>query len=315
MSSALISEPGLNVERPQPVDVPPRFASPVDVERHGPYRIHQTPGDPRPLYRFSTALQPAAGRYHLYSGWFCPWAHRSTLAVALAGIEQAVSVSYVGGGRDARGWGFRPASGPDPVNGFRYLREAYEVSEPGFDGHVSVPTVWDRALGRVASNDYATLDIELATRFREWSTTGVELYPDDLTGEIDALEAQLGPALNRGVLAAAGSGAQADRARAVLARTLRDLDSVLAESRYLLGDRLTLADTRVWVTLVRYDLGANASGQVGPRLSQLPSLWAYARELFHQEAFHATTDLTSFVTPGARVSGWEAPPAWRPWVS
>jgi len=284
----------------------PQYASAADTERFGRYRIPDDPADPRPHYRFAGRLHAPGssrpdtrfvaepGRFHLYSGWFCPWAQRSTLVIALAGLADVVSVSYVDGVRDARGWAFREPNGPDPVNRFTLLREAYEATEPGFDGHVSVPTLWDRQIHRVASNDYATLDADLATEFQDWSTTGVELYPADLRGEIDELERWLRPAVNQGVGIAAGDGDEAAAARAGVQAAFDQLERTFAESRYLLGDRLTLADVRLFVTLVRYDRQANASGRVGPPLSELPNLWDYARELFQQKAFRDTTRFDSF---------------------
>lgn len=115
------------------------FASPVDVRRYGEYRIVRDPDAPRPLYRFdgrirsdgSTPFAPEVGRYHLYSGWFCPWAQRVVITRCLAGLEQVITLSYVDDRRDARGWAFRSTRGPDPVNGFALLRQAYDATEPG----------------------------------------------------------------------------------------------------------------------------------------------------------------------------------------
>jgi putative glutathione S-transferase len=283
-----------------------RYASPVDIAEHGEYRITQRPDDSRPLYRFAGRIAdggpfPAEpDRYHLYSGWFCPWAHRSTLAIALAGLADVVSVSYVDDRRDARGWAFREANGPDPVNGFTLLRDAYEATEPGFDGHVSVPTLWDRRTERVASNDYATLDADLASRFLAWSSTGLELYPAGLREAVDDLEARLRPAVNYGAHAAAGDG----EAHQTLLATLTELDGTLLGSHYLLGDRLTLADVRLWVTLVRYDAGPNAGGALGPALDGYPGLWRYARELYALPAFRDTTRFASFTRPGTSLPDW-----------
>jgi len=299
----------------------PQYASPVDRERYGEYRITQDPADPRPRYRFTGRLiAPASarpdtrfvaepGRFHLYSGWFCPWAQRSTLVVALAGLEDVVSVSYVDGKRDARGWAFRESTGPDPVNGFTLLREAYEATEPGFDGHVSVPTLWDRQIHRVATNDYGTLDADLATAFGEWSRTGVELYPEDLREEIDTLERWLRPTVNRGVSRAKGDGAEAHAARHRIQVAFAQLEQTFAQSRYLLGDRLTLADVRLFVTLVRYDRQANAAGRIGPPLPHFPNLWAYARDLFQQKAFRETTRFDSFTagTSANEFPNWDEP--------
>ena len=294
-------------------DVPPgdAFASAVDTERFGEYRIIQQPDDPRPLYRFegrisndgSTPYAAEAGRYHIYSGWFCPWAQRVTIVHALAGLEDVISVSYVDGARDGRGWAFRSTYGPDPVNGFTLLREAYDATEPGFDGHVSVPTLWDRVTGRVVSNQFRTIGIDLATQFGSLATPVIDTYPADLADEIEQLDAWIGPNVNKGVHAAAGHGPAAAPARALLLDTFRELDVRLGTSRFLLGDRLTEADIRLFVTLVRYDHGANADRTINAGLSAYPNLWAYARDLYAVPAFRDTTDFTTF----SALSAWDLP--------
>src|ERR1700728_3704402 len=167
------------------------YASDVDVEKYGEYRINR---DDRPLYRFanritsdgSSGFPAEPGRYHVYAGWFCPWSQRVTIEIELNGLRDAISVSYVDGERDGRGWAFRERNGPDSVNGFTLLREAYEVTEPGFDGHISVPTLWDRVTGRVVSNDFVGIGIDVATQFRQWSN-GVDTYPKALQNEIETL--------------------------------------------------------------------------------------------------------------------------------
>ena len=302
----------------------PRYASAPDVDRYGEYRISRVPDDPRPLYRFTGRITAAAadfdeaagrfvaepGRFHLYSGWFCPWAQRSTLVIALAGLQDAVSVSYVDGVRDARGWAFRQANGPDPVNGFTLLREAYDATEPNFDGHVSVPALWDRRLHRVVSNDYATLDADLAAQFLAWSSTGVQLYPVDLRGEIDELERWLLPTVNQGVRRAIGVGDDAENARAGVRAAFETLDRLLADSRYLLGTRLTLADVRLFVTLARYDLQPKVVERIGLRLRDLPNLWAYARDLYQRAGFRSTTRFSSVIPanlPGIEIPDWDEP--------
>jgi glutathionyl-hydroquinone reductase len=284
---------------------PARYASPADTDRYGEYRIRLDPADRRPLHRFAGrvvapgddgAAAPGRvvaepGRFHLYAARFSPWSHRSLLVVSLAGLEDVVSVSYVHPERDARGWAFREPTGEDPVNGFTLLREAYEATEPGFDGHVSVPALWDRATDRVVSNTPGTLDVDLATAFSEWSTTGVELYPPDLRGEIDQLDWWIGPVVNHGAQHANDvgvGGGETSRGDTEIARAaqralhsaLGTLNALLAESRYLLGGRLTLADIRLWVTLVRF----------GPALREYDALWQYTRDLLDRDAFRSTTE-------------------------
>lgn len=288
----------------------PAYASPADTTAHGAYSFNRAEG--LPVYRFDGRLgsseHPAeAGRYHLYAGWFCPWAQRSTLTVELAGIGDAVSVSYVHGERDGRGWAFREPTGPDPVNGFELLRQAYDATQPGFDGHVSVPTLWDRRTGQVVTNTYGHLDIDLATKLAPYAVDGIELYPADLADAIDELDAWIGPAVNHGVAAAGGSGADADEARDRFNRALGELDVRLSDRTYLLGDRLTLADVRLWVTLARFDASNNATGTIGPRLDSYPQLWDWARHLYQQPAFTRTTDFGAFSVPGAPQLDWSAP--------
>jgi putative glutathione S-transferase len=274
---------------------PARYASPADPARYGEYRTRLDPADRRPLHRFTGRVvardDPAAGRagtvvaepgrFHLYAARFSPWSHRSTLVISIAGLSDVVSVSYVHPERDGRGWAFREPTGPDPVNGFTLLRQAYEATEPGFDGHVSVPALWDRRTDRVVSNAYRTLDADLATAFAEWSTTGVDLYPADLRGEIDELDWWVGPVVNHGARQTSGDTEIARAARTALHNALGTLDALLAESAYLLGNRLTLADVRLWVTLVR----------LGPALHEYPALSGWTRGLLERDEFRTTTDL------------------------
>ena len=286
------------------------YASPVDVDRHGTYRITQAPDDPRPLYRFTGRLTadgsgpfPAVpGRYHLYAGWFCPWAQRVVLEIAVNGLQDLIGVSYVDDARDGRGWAFRETHGPDPVNGFTLLRDAYEATEPGFDGHVSVPTLWDTQTNRIVSNDYRTLGLDVATAFAGFRHPGVDTYPVGHRAEIEELDAWVGPAVNQGVGRAGGDGPAAEQARADLHAAFRRLDERLVDGGFLVGHGLTEADIRLWVTLARYDVQGNASGRLGPPLSAYPNLARYAAYLAELPAFRATTRWSSFSAPGTRPS-------------
>jgi putative glutathione S-transferase len=287
-----------------------RLASPVDTETYGEYSIRRDPDDPRPLLRFTDriteqgAFTARPSRYHVYGGWFCPWSQRVAITRELAGLHDIVTMSYVDGRRDGRGWAFRESHGPDPVNGFTLLRQAYEATEEGFDGHVSVPTLWDRFSCRVVSNDCHGIGIDLATRFRHLAEPVVDTYPVALRDEIEELDRRLGPTVNHGAGAAGGGD---EDARKALLDAFEWLDARLTGSRYLLGDALTEADIRLWVTLVRYDAGPNAHRSINPGLHVYPHLWAYARDLYTVPAFRNTTDFASFTRPGAAPSDWTAP--------
>jgi glutathionyl-hydroquinone reductase len=285
-----------------------RFASPTDTATYGEYRLVRDPDEPRPLYRFrdritadgSSGFTPDAGRYHLYAGWFCPWSHRVTLEIALRGLDDVISVSYVDGTRDGRGWAFREENGPDPVNGFALLRDAYEATEPGFDGHISVPTLWDRQEGRIVSNDFRALGIDVATAFDALASGDPTYAPGDVD-RIEELDSWIGPTVNQGVLTAALGDTDA---RAALLDSFGRLDSLLERRRFLLGDRVTEADVRLWVTLVRYDVGANARRSINSGLPEFTNLWAYARDLYSLPAFRRTTRFGSFTGDGARRLDW-----------
>ena len=114
--------------------------------------------------------------------------------------------------RDGRGWAFREGAGhgPDPVNGFTLLRDAYLATDPAFDGHISVPALWDRVTGRLVSNHYATMTVDLETCFTEWADPSVELYPERHRAEIDAINDETVRDLAGGTYAALGASSQAD---------------------------------------------------------------------------------------------------------
>ena len=224
------------------------------------------------------------GRFQLFAGGFSPWSHRCALVVALAGLTDVVRVSDV-----------------ETEDGRRRLRRAHRESSLDASEFPSVPALWDGETRMVVSNDHATIEVDLATELRDWSTTGLELYPVDLRDEIDVLDRWIGPAVNQGVYQAIGGGAQARRGRTVLHDAFARLDRRLAGSRYLLGDRLTLADVRLWVTLVRYDAPVSGVRRIGDRLSPYSSLWAYAQNLYQQEPFQRTTRPETFSSGRARV--------------
>jgi glutathionyl-hydroquinone reductase len=285
-------------------------ASPVDFETFGDYgdfrpkaeRAHQTGEFVRPAYPFqgritadgSSGYPAEPGRYHLYISWACPWAHRSAIVRALLGLEDVISLSAVDPVRDGRGWAFREGEGHslDPVNGFALLREAYQATEPGYDGHISVPVLWDRRTGRIVSNNFPDITIDLGTQFGAWSNGAYDLYPTALRPEIDALNERVYATVNNGVYRAGFATTQDAYHTAVTAifATLDELEDRLAGRRYLLGGAVTEADVRLWVTLARFDAVYYSHFKCNlRRLTDYPNLWAYARDLYSLPAFRHTT--------------------------
>lgn len=290
----------------------PAFASPVDYDLHGRYdsaarlaKARARAGDDAAgiasLNAFKDRIDDkrpaAAGRYHLYLAKGCPFCHRVSIAVALLGLEDAVTISYVDDARDARGWAFRETHGADPVNGFTLLVQAYQATDPEFEGHISVPVLWDRDAHRIISTESGDILIDLATRFTGHADPALDLYPPTLRDDIDALNAEFHHNVNFGVYLVGLAQTQADYDAAIarLFGTLDRLDGQLARSRYLFGDAITLSDIRLWVTLARFDVGYYPIFRANlKRLTEYPNLWRYARELYRLPAFGGTTDFAQY---------------------
>jgi putative glutathione S-transferase len=291
----------------------PAYASAVDhaaYGHYGPGRLHLSPGWNRPIHPFqgritadgSSGFPAEPGRYHLYLSWVCPYAHRAAIVRRLKGLEDVVSASYVDDERDGRGWAFRERRGPDPVNGFTLLEQAYDATEKGYAGHISVPVLWDRRSGAIVSNNFPDITIDLATQFERWAGGSADLYPEALRPQIDELNAWIYRDVNTGVSRVAHAGTEHDRERErhTVVAALERLDERLAERRFLTGDTLTEADVRLWVTLARFDAEYNRGHLISEReLADFEHLWPYARDLYQRPAFRETTEGLS--------AGWDAP--------
>ena len=283
-------------------------AGPVDFGTYGDYGARRRPPPAegefvRPAYPFqgritadgSSGFRAEAGRYHLYISLACPWAQRTAIVRRLLGLDEVISLSVVDPIRDGRGWAFREGDGHglDPVNGFAFLREAYQATEPGFDGHISVPVLWDKQAGRIVSNNFPDITIDLDTQFGQWADPAADLYPAGLRAEIDEVNALVYERVNNGVYRCGFAQSQQayHEAVTVLFGALDWLEARLAGSRFLVGDTLTEADVRLWVTLARFDSVYYSHFKCAiRRLTDYPSLWGYARDLYARPAFRATTN-------------------------
>jgi glutathionyl-hydroquinone reductase len=291
--------------------VAPQFASPVDYEAYGVYGPKAIGGADRtfvrPRYPFQgrvsadgrTGFRAEPGRYHLYIALGCPWAHRAAIVRRLKKLTDVVSLSLVDDVRDGRGWAFRAARGPDPVNGFTLLRQAYEAAEPGYPGHISVPVLWDRQTSRIVSNNFPDITIDLETQFEEWADRATDLYPVPLRPQIDELNALVYETVNNAVYRIGNTSYQEeyDELTGRLFATFDELERRLADRRFLFGDAITEADIRLWVTLARFDAAYHGLFKVNlRRLTDYPNLWGYARDMYQRPAFRETTDFGAIKT-------------------
>ena len=198
----------------------------------------------------STEFAPEAGRYHLYVGRACPWAHRTLIGRRLMGLEDAISVSFLDPIRDRRGWAFTGGQYVDQVNGFAFLRDAYEATDPDYEARVSVPVMWDRERSVIVNNESADILRMFSTVFAPLAKHPIVLYPKPIRDEIDELNEIVYACVNDAVYKAGFAKRQAIYEREVLNlfQTLDRLDLRLADRRFLVrflagGDRWRLFTT------------------------------------------------------------------------
>ena len=227
-----------------------------------------------------------SGRYHLYVSYACPWAHRTLLVRTLKGLEDAISVDVVDPYRDEGGWQFTPEREGctlDTVNDNDYLRELYQAADPDVTCRVTVPVLWDKQEETIVNNESREIIRMLDTEMDGVATRDVDLYPEGYQDEVDRIIDEIYEPINNGVYRAGFAKTQTayDRAISELFDALDHWDDVLADQRYLAGDRLTEADICLFTTLVRFDQVYHTHFMCNKRLiSQYDNLWPYLRDLY-----------------------------------
>ncbi len=235
------------------------------------------------------------GRYRLIIARACPWANRAAIVRRLLGLEPVLSMGIAGPLHDERSWRFHlDPDHRDPVLGIEYLGEAYRAADPDFDAGITVPAVVEIVSGKVATNGFQQLTLDFSTQWTAHHRPGApELYPEPLRAEIDEINAAVYTDVNNGVYRCGFASTQRayEQAYAALFGRLDGLSARLANRRYLVGDTITEADVRLWVTLVRFDAAYHGHFKCNrAKLTELPVLWAYARDLFQTPGFGDTID-------------------------
>jgi putative glutathione S-transferase len=246
----------------------------------------------------SSGFKAEPGRYHLYVSYACPWAHRTLIVRALEGLEDQISVSVVNPLMLEQGWSFRPWDGvvPDPILGAEFMHQVYTAARSDFTGRVTVPVLWDREEGTIVNNESSEIIRMLDSEF---GGSGPDLYPVELRGEIDDINAFVYSRINNGVYKAGFATTQAAYEEAVtsLFDALDTLEERLGHQRYLVGDRITEADWRLFTTLLRFDPVYVGHFKCNiRRLVDYPSLWAFTRELYQVPGIRETVRLDHIKT-------------------
>ena len=234
-----------------------------------------------------------AGRYHLYVARACPWAHRTMIARGLMGLEDAIGISFVDPIRDERGWAFTGGEYVDAVNRFGYLSEAYLATDPGYAARVTVPVLWDKQTGVIVSNESADILRMQHTVFAPLAEHPVELLPERLRDDIEALNDRIYDNVNNGVYKAGFSTNQKvyEHEVAGLFALFDELDERLADRRFLFGPEPLETDWRLFTTLVRFDAVYQIHFKCSLRkLIEYDHLWPYTRDLYQWPGVADTVD-------------------------
>lgn len=237
------------------------------------------------------------GRYHLYVSLACPWAHRTLMMRTLKGLEQLIGVSVVHPLMGEHGWtfgtDFEGATG-DHLYGLDYLYQLYLKADPHYSGRVTVPVLWDKQRQTIVSNESADIIRMLGSAFDSLGATPGDYYPQALRTQIDTINAEVYDTVNNGVYKAGFATSQPayDDAVGALFTGLDWLEQKLGRQRYLIGNRLTEADIRLWTTLARFDAVYHTHFKCDHRkLSEYPNLYGYLRDIYQQPGIADTLDM------------------------
>lgn len=245
---------------------------------------------------------PETGRYRLYVSLACPWASRVLAVRALKGLEDVIPVTVVHHHMGPKGWRFvsedendkPPRCTPDPLFGASYIRELYFKADPDYDGRFTVPLLWDTKHSTIVNNESSELIVMFNNLFNDHAKNpDVDLYPESLRDEIDKVAESFYNSVNNGVYRCGFAQKQAayDEAAKELFDKLDNLEQHLSKNRYMVGSQLTLADIRLFVTLIRFDAVYVCHFKTNMnRIIDYPALSGFTRDLYQNPQIRTTVD-------------------------
>ena len=239
----------------------------------------------------SSRFPVASGRYHLYVSLACPWAHRTIIVRKLKKLENVIGMTVVDPIRDEQGWVFTDQK--DPVNGFEYLSQAYVLTDSSYEARVTVPVLWDSETRQIVSNCDDDIMRMFNSAFDNLTGSNLDLYPVELRSEIDEVNDLIYSNVNDGVYRSGFATTQKAYEVAVhkLFETLDLLEIRLSEHRYLIGNRITEADWRLFPTLVRFDAVYHGHFKCNLKcIIDYPNLYGYMCDLYYHDSVSETVD-------------------------
>lgn len=241
-----------------------------------------------------------SGRYHLYVSLACPWAHRTLIFRALKDLTDHIDVSVVHPDMLTEGWTFEhdgPAQG-DALYGSEFAHNLYTRADPDYSGRVTVPILWDKHQETIVSNESSEIIRMFNSTFDGLTDNRLDFWPQEMRTEIEEVNQRIYDTVNNGVYKSGFATSQEayDAAVHPLFDSLDWLEDRLAANRYLMGDRLTEADWRLFTTLIRFDPVYHLHFKCNKkRIIDYPNLWAYTRELYQIEGVADTVHMGHIV--------------------
>ena len=242
-----------------------------------------------------------SGRYHLYVSYACPWAHRTLIFRALKGLTDHIDVSVVHPDMLSDGWTFDtsfPGATGDRLYGLPFARDIYLRADPAISGRVTVPILWDKERQTIVSNESSEIIRMFNSAFDAVTGNDDDFWPEDLREAIEPINERIYSTINNGVYKAGFATTQEAYEAGVipLFESLDWLEAHLGANRYMMGDRLTEVDWRLFTTLVRFDLVYHQHFKCNrARIIDFPNLWGYVRELYQWPGVAETVNFDHIV--------------------
>ncbi len=245
----------------------------------------------------STPFPAERDRYHLYVSLACPWAHRTVITRKLKGLAAVVGLTVLDPVRDERGWAFRDGDGfsLDPINGFKFLGEAYLASKPDYHGRFTVPVLWDKRTRRIVNNSEDDICRMFDGAFAQLGNGSPSLFPPEIETEHAQLAADIYAHINNGVYRAGFATTQSayERGCRDVFAALDRCEARLAAQRFLFGAKPVEVDWRLFCTLVRFDAVYHGHFKCNlRRIVDYPALSGYLRDLYQLPGVAETVNLT-----------------------
>ena len=250
---------------------------------------------PDRITRHSARWPVEPGRYRLIAARACPWANRAIIVRRLLGLEDVISLGLCGPTHDERSWNFSLDPGEvDPVLGYHRLEQAYLARDPRYSRGITVPAMVDVPTKAVVTNDFPWITHDFFFEWRDHHRPDApDLWPDEQRAEMEQVMDRVFVDVNNGVYECGFAGSQRAYGEAYdrLWSALDWLEDRLADRRYLMGDAITEADVRLFTTLARFDEVYHGHFKCNRnKLTEMPHLWGYARDLFQTPGFGETID-------------------------